>query len=104
MAHQHDVPGLAQEPPGRGKGRGEKLVMSFHGVPERTLHLGDPYHCECLKTGRLLAEALGLRQDELISSTASFTPLSRSCPKPAKGPDKGCATSFREHPVTYPHE
>jgi ferrochelatase len=29
--------------------------MSFHGVPERTLHLGDPYHCECHKTGRLLA-------------------------------------------------
>ena len=28
-------------------GRGQKLVMSFHGVPERTLYLGDPYHCEC---------------------------------------------------------
>jgi protoheme ferro-lyase len=37
--------------------------MSFHGVPERTLHLGDPYHCESLKTGRLLAERLGLRKD-----------------------------------------
>jgi ferrochelatase len=34
--------------------------MSFHGVPERTLHLGDPYHCECHKTARLLAQALGL--------------------------------------------
>ncbi len=34
--------------------------MSFHGMPARTLALGDPYHCECLKTGRLLAEALGL--------------------------------------------
>jgi ferrochelatase len=31
-------------------GQPDKLVMSFHGVPERTLHLGDPYHCECLKT------------------------------------------------------
>jgi ferrochelatase len=41
-------------------GQGEVLVMSFHGVPERTLHLGDPYHCECLKTGRLLAQALDL--------------------------------------------
>jgi ferrochelatase len=40
------------------------LVMSFHGVPERTLHLGDPYHCNCLKTARLLAEALGLSQDQ----------------------------------------
>ena len=37
----------------------DKLVMSFHGMPERTLHLGDPYHCECQKTGRLLAEAPG---------------------------------------------
>ncbi len=41
-------------------GQGDHLVMSFHGVPERTLHLGDPYHCECRKTARLLAEHLGL--------------------------------------------
>jgi ferrochelatase len=45
-------------------GRPDKLVMSFHGVPERTLHLGDPYHCECHKTGRLLAERLGLAKDQ----------------------------------------
>ena len=36
----------------------EVLLLSFHGMPERTLHLGDPYHCHCQKTGRLLAEAL----------------------------------------------
>ena len=41
-------------------GRGERLVMSFHGVPERTLTFGDPYHCECYKTARLLAHRLGL--------------------------------------------
>ena len=41
-------------------GRGEMLVMSFHGVPKRTLLLGDPYHCECHKTARLLAAELGL--------------------------------------------
>jgi ferrochelatase len=41
-------------------GRPDQLVMSFHGVPERTLQLGDPYHCECFKTARLLAEQLGL--------------------------------------------
>ena len=40
--------------------------MSFHGVPERTLHLGDPYHCECYKTGRLLAEKLGLSSDQYM--------------------------------------
>jgi ferrochelatase len=44
-------------------GRSEHLVMSFHGVPQRTLELGDPYHCECHKTGRLLAEKLGLAKD-----------------------------------------
>ena len=44
-------------------GQAEKLVMSFHGVPERTLMLGDPYHCECHKTARLLAENLGLSKD-----------------------------------------
>lgn len=43
-------------------GRPGHLVMSFHGTPERTLHLGDPYFCECQKTGRLLAEWLGLEQ------------------------------------------
>jgi ferrochelatase len=44
-------------------GRGERLVMSFHGVPLRTLELGDPYHCECYKTARLLRERLGLDSD-----------------------------------------
>ncbi len=42
------------------KGRGPMLVMTFHGLPERSLMLGDPYHCECHKTARLLAQALGL--------------------------------------------
>jgi ferrochelatase len=45
-------------------GRPDKLVMSFHGVPKRTLLLGDPYHCECHKTARLLAQALGLGDDD----------------------------------------
>ena len=44
-------------------GQPEQLVMSFHGVPARTLALGDPYHCECHKTARLLAERLGLGKD-----------------------------------------
>jgi ferrochelatase len=37
----------------------ERLIASFHGMPRRTLELGDPYHCHCQKTARLLAEALG---------------------------------------------
>ncbi|MGQ0525116.1 MAG: ferrochelatase, partial [Betaproteobacteria bacterium] len=45
-------------------GRPDRLVMSFHGVPRFTLERGDPYHCECQKTARLLAEALALRPDQ----------------------------------------
>jgi ferrochelatase len=41
-------------------GKPDHFVMSFHGVPQRTLLLGDPYHCECQKTGRMLATWLGL--------------------------------------------
>jgi protoporphyrin/coproporphyrin ferrochelatase len=37
----------------------QAIVASFHGMPARTLALGDPYHCHCRKTARLLAEALG---------------------------------------------
>lgn len=45
-------------------GRGEKLLMSFHGIPERYLHAGDPYFCQCHATARLLRDALGLSEDE----------------------------------------
>jgi ferrochelatase len=38
----------------------DAVVASFHGMPQRTLELGDPYHCHCQKTGRLLSEALGI--------------------------------------------
>jgi ferrochelatase len=47
-------------------GRGDRLVLSFHGVPKRTLLLGDPYHCECLKTARLLGERLTLKPEQLV--------------------------------------
>ncbi|MGA8009218.1 MAG: ferrochelatase [Thiomonas sp.] len=66
LNHFHDVPvyidALAQkiETYWQQYGRPERLVMSFHGMPARTLKLGDPYHCECHKTGRLLAERLQL--------------------------------------------
>lgn len=41
-------------------GRPGKLIISFHGTPRASLDKGDPYHCACQKTGRLLAEALAL--------------------------------------------
>ncbi|MBC5783037.1 ferrochelatase [Ramlibacter sp. USB13] len=55
----------------REHGRPEHLVLSFHGVPERTLHLGDPYHCECRKTARLLGEALNLGASQMTVSFQS---------------------------------
>jgi len=46
------------------EGRNGVLVMSFHGMPERTRRLGDPYHDQCQATARLLAESLGLAPAE----------------------------------------
>jgi ferrochelatase len=43
-------------------GRPDHFVVSFHGVPRATLTAGDPYHCHCQKTGRLLAQELGLER------------------------------------------
>jgi protoporphyrin/coproporphyrin ferrochelatase len=69
VKHYHDDAGYIDalgarvEEHWRINGRPDKLVLSFHGLPRRSLALGDPYHCECLKTGRLLAERLKLRDD-----------------------------------------
>ena len=66
--HYHDDPGYIAALAGsvrryRAKnGDAERLLMSFHGIPEEYFHKGDPYFCECQKTGRLLAESLGLDQ------------------------------------------
>ena len=43
----------------------EVLLLSFHGMPQRTLELGDPYHCQCQKTARLLGEELAIDHPEL---------------------------------------
>ena len=48
-----------------------RLVMSFHGVPRRSLDLGDPYHCECHKTARLLARALDLPEHQALTTFQS---------------------------------
>jgi ferrochelatase len=45
-------------------GKPDRLLMSFHGLPRYTLERGDPYHCECQKTGRLLAGALALAPEQ----------------------------------------
>lgn len=49
---EHQLKALDFEP--------QRLLLSFHGMPERTLKLGDPYHCQCQKSARLLGERLSL--------------------------------------------
>jgi ferrochelatase len=46
----------------------ERLLLSFHGMPQRTLELGDPYHCHCRKTARLLGEAIRREVDVAFQS------------------------------------
>ena len=79
IKHFHDHPGYIAALAASvrehwvARGRPDKLVMSFHGLPRRSLDLGDPYYCECQKTGRLLAEALGLtEEDYLITFQSRF--------------------------------
>ncbi|WP_088330017.1 ferrochelatase [Lacimicrobium sp. SS2-24] len=52
-------------------GRADRLVFSYHGIPRRYLDNGDPYHCQCLKTSRLIAEQLGLDPQHYLTSFQS---------------------------------
>lgn len=52
-------------------GKPQKLVFSYHGMPERNLKLGDPYYCFCVKTTRLLAESLKLADDDYVMTFQS---------------------------------
>lgn len=73
----HDDPGyiraLARQVSGywQSHGRPNKLLMSFHGIPERSVKLGDPYQRECLETASLLAERLALKSDDYVVSFQS---------------------------------
>lgn len=66
ISHYHDNPryidAMANKIKKHRKERGEAelLLLSYHGIPKRYLLNGDPYHCECYKTSRLIAEKLGL--------------------------------------------
>lgn len=51
--------------------KADKLVFSYHGMPLRYLNEGDPYHCQCHKTTRLVAEALGLASEEYVTTFQS---------------------------------
>ncbi len=66
--HYHDAPGYIRAAAAsirehwQSHDRGEHLLFSFHGLPEANLEKGDPYHCHCLKSARLIAEDLGLEE------------------------------------------
>ncbi len=69
VANYHDHPGYIAALAASirdhwlNQGRSDKLVMSFHGIPQRTVERGDPYAEQCRRTGDLLAAALGLAPD-----------------------------------------
>ncbi len=52
-------------------GAADKLILSYHGSPKRYLLNGDPYHCQCHKTTRLVAEQLGLQEGEYLTTFQS---------------------------------
>lgn len=52
-------------------GRGEKLIMSFHGIPQRSVDRGDPYASQCHATAQALAAALGLSPDQWLATFQS---------------------------------
>lgn len=72
ISHYHDKPQYIQalansiRQAWETQGQAEKLLLSFHGLPERYLAAGDPYFCECHKTARLLAQALELKDEQWI--------------------------------------
>lgn len=52
-------------------GQGDKLLLSFHGIPERYEHKGDPYPSQCRETARLVAAELGLKEGEWLCTFQS---------------------------------
>jgi len=52
-------------------GSTEKLILSYHGVPEKQLLQGDPYHCQCHKTTRLIAQQLGIAPENILTTFQS---------------------------------
>ncbi len=77
ISHYHDFPPYIEamaahiEQHWASHGRHRKLILSYHGIPKSYLLKGDPYFCECHKTSRLLAERLGLADDEYITTFQS---------------------------------
>ncbi|MEW9798531.1 ferrochelatase [Alteromonas sp. CYL-A6] len=77
VSHYHDHPGYIQAVADKIRahwdkhGKADKLIFSYHGIPKRYLLNGDPYHCECHKTSRLIAEALQLDANDYMTTFQS---------------------------------
>ncbi len=77
ISHYHDYPlyidAIAESIKTHREEHGavDKLLFSYHGVPLRYLKNGDPYHCECYKTSRLIAERLGLEKEAYMTTFQS---------------------------------
>jgi ferrochelatase len=52
-------------------GKPQRLILSYHGMPQRNLHLGDPYYCFCMQTTQSVVAKLGLKEDEYMSTFQS---------------------------------
>ncbi len=77
VGHYHDYPPYIQALASKiishwdTHGRAQKIIFSYHGVPQNYLDRGDPYHCECYKTTRLVAELLELEEAEYTTAFQS---------------------------------
>ncbi len=78
VQHYHDEPGYIAalaasiREAWSADGPAEKLLFTFHGIPQRYFDKGDPYFCHCHKTARLVAEALELPRDRWLVSFQSL--------------------------------
>jgi ferrochelatase len=78
VASYHDDPGYVRalaasiRDSWARQGRGERLLLTFHGIPRRYFEAGDPYYCHCQKTARLVAEELGLAPGEWLVTFQSL--------------------------------
>ena len=70
--HDHYINALAETIQNKSKNKTtEKFIFTYHGIPKRNFILGDPYQCLCQKTTRLVAEKLGLKKDEYMTTFQS---------------------------------
>ncbi|MEX2488410.1 MAG: ferrochelatase [Pseudomonadales bacterium] len=77
ISHYHTEPGYIEAIAARirahwqNEGRADRILFSYHGIPKHYFLAGDPYHCECHATSRLIADALELQDDQWMTTFQS---------------------------------